>query len=163
MSNFFSMLKGQSCAQRARACGKSRQCCCTESQDSIIQNSRSALRSWLKSQIVYLDHRGNGRSESGDKERWTLKRWADDVYGFCQVLEIEKPIVIDRMSEPCVGRQRGSHDASRGFGGNCRCSSRHAWSLPSLRERGPSSFLGCTRIFLRDSAEIHHHVTNAST
>jgi len=28
---------------------------------------------------------------------------------------------------------------------------------------GHHLFLGCTRIFLRDSAEIHHHVTNAST
>ena len=34
-------------------------------------------------QIVYLDHRGNGRSDSGPKERWNLERWADDVHAFC--------------------------------------------------------------------------------
>lgn len=45
-------------------------------------------------QIIYLDHRGNGRSDAGDKDRWTLQGWADDVHGFCHALEIEKPIVM---------------------------------------------------------------------
>jgi len=30
-------------------------------------------------QIVYLDHRGNGRSEDGPHERSNLKQWGDDV------------------------------------------------------------------------------------
>src|SRR3954470_1085916 len=29
-------------------------------------------------QIVYLDHRGNGRSEDGPRERWRLSQWGDD-------------------------------------------------------------------------------------
>ncbi len=45
-------------------------------------------------QIVYLDHRGNGHSDSGLRERWTLETWADDVRAFCEALEIEKPIVM---------------------------------------------------------------------
>src|SRR5262245_30628486 len=44
-------------------------------------------------QVVYLDHRGNGRSDRGDKEAWTLARWADDAHEFCNVLGIENPIV----------------------------------------------------------------------
>ncbi|MEM1313935.1 MAG: alpha/beta hydrolase [Pseudomonadota bacterium] len=44
-------------------------------------------------QIVYLDHRGNGRSHIGGPADWTLARWADDLAAFCDALEIEAPIV----------------------------------------------------------------------
>jgi pimeloyl-ACP methyl ester carboxylesterase len=45
-------------------------------------------------QVVYLDHRGNGRSDAGPKEAWTLAQWGDDVRGFCDALGIEKPVVL---------------------------------------------------------------------
>ena len=45
-------------------------------------------------QIVYLDHRGNGLSEDGPKNKWTLAQWGDDVRGLCDALGIEKPIVL---------------------------------------------------------------------
>ena len=44
-------------------------------------------------QIIYLDHRGNGRSGYGDPSTWNLAQWGDDVRGFCDALGIEKPIV----------------------------------------------------------------------
>ena len=44
-------------------------------------------------QIIYLDHRGNGRSEYGDPAHWTLAQWGDDVRAFCDALGIVKPIV----------------------------------------------------------------------
>lgn len=44
-------------------------------------------------QVVYVDHRGNGRSDRSTPDTWTLDQWADDVHAFCQALEIEKPIV----------------------------------------------------------------------
>ena len=44
-------------------------------------------------QIVYLDHRGNGRSEYGDPASWNLAQWGDDVRAFCDALGIAKPIV----------------------------------------------------------------------
>jgi proline iminopeptidase len=44
-------------------------------------------------QVVYLDHRGNGRSDRDPEESWTLAQWADDVHAFCLTLGIEKPIV----------------------------------------------------------------------
>jgi pimeloyl-ACP methyl ester carboxylesterase len=43
-------------------------------------------------QVIYLDHRGNGRS-GGDPSTWMLDQWGDDVHGFCQALGIEKPVV----------------------------------------------------------------------
>ena len=45
-------------------------------------------------QVIYLDHRGNGRSDRGSPQDWTLNQWADDVAAFCEVLGIEKPIVL---------------------------------------------------------------------
>jgi proline iminopeptidase len=45
-------------------------------------------------QIVYLDHRGQGRSDRSSPERWNLAQWADDVKAFCHALEIQKPIVL---------------------------------------------------------------------
>ncbi len=45
-------------------------------------------------QLIYLDHRGNGRSEHGDPALWTLDQWGDDVRAFCDALGIEKPIVL---------------------------------------------------------------------
>jgi len=44
-------------------------------------------------QVVYLDHRGNGRSEAGPQESWTLAQWGDDVRAFCDALGIARPIV----------------------------------------------------------------------
>lgn len=44
-------------------------------------------------QVVYIDHRGNGRSDDGPPERQTLAQWGNDVAGFCLALEIQKPVI----------------------------------------------------------------------
>lgn len=44
-------------------------------------------------QVVYLDHRGNGRSDPATSDTWTLAQWGDDVYAFCEALGISRPIV----------------------------------------------------------------------
>lgn len=45
-------------------------------------------------QLVYLDHRGGGRSDRSTPERWNLARFGDDVRAFCEALRIERPIVL---------------------------------------------------------------------
>ena len=45
-------------------------------------------------QVVYLDQRGNGRSDPGPRDTWTLAQWGDDVRAFCEALGIERPIVL---------------------------------------------------------------------
>jgi pimeloyl-ACP methyl ester carboxylesterase len=45
-------------------------------------------------QVVYLDHRGNGRSDAGPQDSWTLAQWGDDVRAFCDALGIVNPIVL---------------------------------------------------------------------
>ncbi len=58
---------------------------------SIYKPAFSALSD--TAQVVFLDHRGNGRSDPGPQESWTLSQWADDVHAFCVALGIVRPIV----------------------------------------------------------------------
>jgi pimeloyl-ACP methyl ester carboxylesterase len=44
-------------------------------------------------QVIFYDHRGNGRSEGNDPSTWNLSQWGDDVKGLCDALGIIKPIV----------------------------------------------------------------------
>jgi pimeloyl-ACP methyl ester carboxylesterase len=44
-------------------------------------------------QVIYLDHRGNGRSDDGPPQLWTLAQWADDLVAFCDALGVVKPVV----------------------------------------------------------------------
>ena len=59
---------------------------------SIYKPTFSALADIV--QVVYLDHRGNGRSDPGPREAWTLAQWGDDVRAFCDALGIVRPIVL---------------------------------------------------------------------
>lgn len=44
-------------------------------------------------QILYLDHRGNGRSDDSDAKHWNLDQWAEDLHALIATLGIEKPIL----------------------------------------------------------------------
>ena len=45
-------------------------------------------------QLVFLDQRGNGRSDPSAPERWNLETWVADVHGFCEALGLERPIIL---------------------------------------------------------------------
>ncbi len=45
-------------------------------------------------QVVYVDHRGHGRSSRRPAAEWTLDTFADDVVRLCDALGIVKPIVL---------------------------------------------------------------------
>ncbi len=45
-------------------------------------------------QVVFYDHRGNGRSSGDDPDDWTLAQWGDDLRDLCDALGIEHPIII---------------------------------------------------------------------
>jgi pimeloyl-ACP methyl ester carboxylesterase len=49
-------------------------------------------------QVVYLDQRGSGRSDRGDREKWTWDQWADDIAGFCEAVDIDKPVLVGTSS-----------------------------------------------------------------
>lgn len=45
-------------------------------------------------QLVYVDLRGNGRSQVGPPAAWNLAQWGDDVHALCVALEIHHPVVL---------------------------------------------------------------------
>ena len=45
-------------------------------------------------QLIYIDHRGNGRSDDGPRESWNLAQWGDDVRSVCDILGVTSPIVM---------------------------------------------------------------------
>ena len=55
-------------------------------------DSMAPLSEWA--QVVAYDHRGNGRSDAGPRDKWTMEQWGDDVAAFCDALGIEKPVVV---------------------------------------------------------------------
>jgi hypothetical protein len=61
--------------------------------DHLIYQPRFAQLADM-TQVIFLDHRGNGRSEPGPRELWMLAQWGDDVHTFCEALGIEHPIVL---------------------------------------------------------------------
>jgi pimeloyl-ACP methyl ester carboxylesterase len=44
-------------------------------------------------QVVYYDHRGQGRSDRTSPGSWNLRQWAADLVALCDALGIERPIV----------------------------------------------------------------------
>ena len=60
-------------------------------------------------QVVYLDMRGSGRSDWSSPEHWTLEQWVDDLAGFCDALELERPVVLGTS----IGGVIGLHYADR--------------------------------------------------
>jgi pimeloyl-ACP methyl ester carboxylesterase len=45
-------------------------------------------------QVVFLDQRGNGRSDESDPDHWKLDEWIADIPAFCEALEIQHPILL---------------------------------------------------------------------
>ena len=45
-------------------------------------------------QLIYVDHRGHGRSDRCGPEHWQLDTFADDVVRLCAALGIVKPVVL---------------------------------------------------------------------
>jgi pimeloyl-ACP methyl ester carboxylesterase len=45
-------------------------------------------------QVIYLDQRGDGRSDRSDASRWNLETWTEDLRAFLDALEIERPVLL---------------------------------------------------------------------
>lgn len=69
-------------------------------------------------QVIYLDLRGHGRSDWDAADEWTFEACADDIRTFCDVLGIERPVVLGHsMGGPIVllyGARHSGHAAGLG-------------------------------------------------
>ena len=69
----------------------------------VLLHGGEVDHSWFKprfsvltevAQLVYVDHRGFGRSDKSSPSSWTLAQWGEDVYELCRLLGIERPVVL---------------------------------------------------------------------
>lgn len=104
-------------------------------------------------QIVYLDHRGQGRSGATEVDTWTVEHTADDVAGLWQVLGIRRPFILDhsfgvfvalavalRYSYLCGKSVWQTHSREHGTADRSRRSPDDSRRTP--RGRGPGNRLG---------------------
>ncbi len=73
------------------SCGRNRPCSFMAARAQTTPSTRPHSALADIAQIIYLDHRGNGRSEDGPRECWNLAQWDDDVRAFCDALGIVDP------------------------------------------------------------------------
>jgi pimeloyl-ACP methyl ester carboxylesterase len=45
-------------------------------------------------QVIYVDLRGHGHSDSSTSETWTVETWSSDLKSFVDVLEIDRPVLL---------------------------------------------------------------------
>ena len=45
-------------------------------------------------QVVYVDQRGDGRSDRSDSSHWNLETWTEDLRALLDLLEIERPVLF---------------------------------------------------------------------
>lgn len=45
-------------------------------------------------QVIVPDQRGHGRSDAGTPESWNLPTWAADIRSLCNVLGVDRPVIL---------------------------------------------------------------------
>ena len=76
--------------------------------------------------ILAVDHRGNGRSGSGDPVSWTVPQMADDVQAVIERLGLAEPVVIGWSFGTFVAQ---AHMVRHRFGLRSACDDRRAERL----------------------------------
>jgi pimeloyl-ACP methyl ester carboxylesterase len=59
-------------------------------------------------QVIVPDQRGHGRSDAGPPETWNLLSWAGDVRSLCDVLGVDRPVILGLSFGGFVGQQYAS-------------------------------------------------------
>lgn len=97
-------------------------------------------------QVIFIDQHGCGRSDSGKPGSWNLSRWANDIKGFCDTLEIDKPILAGvSMGGHVIGEYIRNYSES--LGGVILCNTEAKFAYKDVADQ-----------FLRNS---HIEVSNA--
>lgn len=104
--------------------------------------------------VLYVDQRGQGRSDRSTPDHWCLDVWADDVRRLCDALAIERPVVLGQS----FGGMVAMHYAAR-HPGHARAlvlSSTsahmhlHERVLPAFEELGGARAVRAARAFFGD-------------
>lgn len=101
-------------------------------------------------QVIYIDHRGNGRSVPSDPASWTLAQWGDDIFRFCEVLGIERPVVLGQSFGGMVAQSYAVRHPGHARGIILSSTASRMdidASLELLRQRGGDAAFGVARRF----------------
>jgi len=55
--------------------------------------------------VIVPDQRGHGRSDAGTPESWNLPTWAADIRSLCNVLGVDRPVILGLSFGGFVARQ----------------------------------------------------------
>jgi proline iminopeptidase len=64
-------------------------------------------------QVVYVDPRGDGRTDRSTPSRWNLDTWAGDLHQLLDALEIERPVLLGSSTGALVALQYAAHHPQR--------------------------------------------------
>jgi proline iminopeptidase len=64
-------------------------------------------------QVVYVDPRGDGRSDRSSPSRWNLEAWSRDLHTLLDALEIERPILLGSSTGALVALHYAAHHPER--------------------------------------------------
>jgi pimeloyl-ACP methyl ester carboxylesterase len=64
-------------------------------------------------QVVYVDPRGDGRSDRSSPSRWKLEAWSRDLHALLDALEIERPILLGSSTGALVALHYAAHHPER--------------------------------------------------
>lgn len=78
--------------------------------------------------LVYVDLRGSGSSDTGDKGTWNLRTWADDVAGLIEVLGLDQPVLLGESAGGFVALELASRHPGL-LGGLILENTSAAWSI----------------------------------
>jgi proline iminopeptidase len=66
--------------------------------------------------LLAVDQRGNGRSDAGERARWTVPQMADDVEALIAALGLERPVVMGHSFGSFVAQQHmAAHGTAAGY------------------------------------------------
>ena len=64
-------------------------------------------------QVVYVDPRGDGRSDRSGPTRWNLEAWSRDLHLLLDALEIERPVLLGSSTGALVALHYAAHHPER--------------------------------------------------
>ncbi|MGQ0834027.1 MAG: alpha/beta fold hydrolase [Gammaproteobacteria bacterium] len=106
-------------------------------------------------QVIYVDHRGCGRSDVGSASTWRIEQWAEDVAALVAHLGIHRPIVLGTSFGGFVAQRTVAKHPTT-FGGLVLMSTTAREAVDSLCEAmghlGGSAARDTARAFFSDAA-----------
>ena len=92
-------------------------------------------------QVVYVDQRGDGRSDRSDSSHWNLDTWTDGLRALLDLLEIERPALLRQLRGRTGRADSSPPDFPSGRNGSCS-RARPPGTCVRVRSRSSTAWAG---------------------